>query len=288
VANPTTLILKHRSPGGAAGAPAALKSGELAYNMVDGYFYVGFGDDGAGNATSIKIVSKDDFNLNQRVPSGGNSGQVLARNGSGVAVWVDPPQTGSILVEGNGIDITDNVVSVDTSVVATNTSVATAIATKANVSHTHSASDITSGVFDVARIPVLPSQTVQVSSGTLANLTTAQQNAIVQGTVVTTTDGNRYVYNTGTKTLAASYIQLADITPEWSVIANKPSFATIATSGAYSDLSGKPALATVATSGSYTDLSNKPTLGSMAAQDSANVSITGGSISGVTIDGGTF
>ena len=36
--------------------------------------------------------------------------------------------------------------------------------------------------------------------------------------------------------------------------------ATVATTGAYSDLSGTPSLATVATSGSYTDLSNKPTI----------------------------
>jgi len=43
-------------------------------------------------------------------------------------------------------------------------------------------------------------------------------------------------------------------------IKNKPSLATVATSGAYSDLSGTPNLATVATSGSYNDLSNKPTI----------------------------
>ena len=36
--------------------------------------------------------------------------------------------------------------------------------------------------------------------------------------------------------------------------------ATVANSGAYSDLSGTPSLATVATSGSYNDLSNKPTI----------------------------
>lgn len=36
--------------------------------------------------------------------------------------------------------------------------------------------------------------------------------------------------------------------------------ATVATTGAYSDLSGTPSLATVATSGSYDDLSNKPTI----------------------------
>ena len=43
-------------------------------------------------------------------------------------------------------------------------------------------------------------------------------------------------------------------------ILNKPTLATVATTGAYSDLSGTPSLATVATSGSYTDLSNTPTI----------------------------
>ena len=43
-------------------------------------------------------------------------------------------------------------------------------------------------------------------------------------------------------------------------IKNKPTLATVATTGAYSDLSGTPSLATVATSGSYNDLSNKPTI----------------------------
>jgi hypothetical protein len=51
-----------------------------------------------------------------------------------------------------------------------------------------------------------------------------------------------------TDTEAVSYIQ------------NKPSLATVATTGSYSDLSNTPSLATVATSGSYTDLSNTPTI----------------------------
>jgi hypothetical protein len=43
--------------------------------------------------------------------------------------------------------------------------------------------------------------------------------------------------------------------------------ATVATSGAYSDLSGTPTLATVATTGAYSDLSGTPTLGTAAALD---------------------
>ena len=46
--------------------------------------------------------------------------------------------------------------------------------------------------------------------------------------------------------------------------------ATVATTGAYSDLSGTPTLATVATSGDYDDLTGKPTLGTAAATDSTD------------------
>ena len=49
------LQLKRRVTG-AAGAPAALKTAELAWNQVDRTLYGGKGDDGAGNATSIEIL----------------------------------------------------------------------------------------------------------------------------------------------------------------------------------------------------------------------------------------
>ena len=55
-----TIQLKRRASG-VAGAPAALKSGELAHNEVDDTLYVGKGDDGSGNATAI-------------VPLGGSGG----------------------------------------------------------------------------------------------------------------------------------------------------------------------------------------------------------------------
>lgn len=79
-----------------------------------------------------------------------------------------------------------------------------------------------SGVLDPAIIPAIAFTNRVISSGDLTALTTPQQAEIVQGTVVTTTDGKRWQYVSGTKTLAASYIVLSDITPEWSEIANKP------------------------------------------------------------------
>ncbi|QEE37946.1 MULTISPECIES: hypothetical protein [unclassified Methylobacterium] len=82
---------------------------------------------------------------------------------------------------------------------------------------------ITSGTIDPARIPVMGSGVQVMSPGGIADLTAANQNKITAGTIVTTTDGQRWVYSgTGTKTLEASYVVLADVTPEWAAIANKP------------------------------------------------------------------
>ena len=56
-----TIQLKRRVSG-VAGAPAALKSGEIAHNEVDDTLYVGKGDDGAGNATSVvPLAGKGSF-----------------------------------------------------------------------------------------------------------------------------------------------------------------------------------------------------------------------------------
>lgn len=52
----TNVIRIKRRVSGATGAPASLKSAELAYNMADDTIYAGYGDDGAGNATSVKPV----------------------------------------------------------------------------------------------------------------------------------------------------------------------------------------------------------------------------------------
>lgn len=61
------------------------------------------------------------------------------------------------------------------------------------------------------------------STGGIANLTTQQQGDIEKGTLVTTTDGRRWIYSgAGSKTAEASYVEIADVTPEWSAIANKP------------------------------------------------------------------
>jgi hypothetical protein len=75
---------------------------------------------------------------------------------------------------------------------------------------------------------------------------------------------------TGVVTLVAGDIGgLATVatTGAYSDLSGTPTLATVATTGAYSDLSGTPTLATVATTGAYSDLTGTPTLGTAAALD---------------------
>lgn len=82
------------------------------------------------------------------------------------------------------------------------------------------ASKITSGVLDPARIPVTSGGVV--SPGAIANLTAPQQALIVEGTLVTTTDGRQWRYSgSGSKVLEASYVELASSTT-WTALTGKP------------------------------------------------------------------
>lgn len=102
------------------------------------------------------------------------------------------------------------------------------------------AAQIGTGVIDPARIPVQAIGTQVVSAGGLADLTSGQRSAVVKGVIVTTQDGTRYLYTgAGDKADAGSYILLADVTPEWSVIAGKPaSYPPAAHAHALADVTG--------------------------------------------------
>ena len=77
-------------------------------------------------------------------------------------------------------------------------------------------------------------------------------------------------------------------TGSYSDLSGTPSLATVATTGSYSDLSGKPSLATVATTGSYNDLSDKPTIPTPTIYTAGNgIDIVSNAIS-AKVDGTTI
>jgi hypothetical protein len=110
--------------------------------------------------------------------------------------------------------------------------VGTAPGTVAAGEHTHSASDIVSGVLPLSVIPVIPgSQTIVVLGG-LADLTTEEMDLIVSGSNVVTLDGRRFVYSgTGDKKEEASYILVGSANINYSEITNTPGNATTLSGG---------------------------------------------------------
>ena len=77
-----TLKIKRRASSGNAGAPAALKSGELAFNEVstDKLLYYGYGDDGSGNATSVVAIG------GQSIPNAGLANSSVTINSNSLAL----------------------------------------------------------------------------------------------------------------------------------------------------------------------------------------------------------
>lgn len=132
----TNIIrLRRRAAGGAAGAPSSLKTTEPAYNEQDGVLYLGFGDDGSGNATSIVPVAGEGavvmltgaqtvtgvktFSSFMVTPSSAPSSDYQVANKK----YVDDAVTGGSVADGDKGDIvvssSGSVWSIDSSVIST-------------------------------------------------------------------------------------------------------------------------------------------------------------------------
>jgi hypothetical protein len=117
---------------------------------------------------------------------------------------------------------------------------------------------------------------VQLTATKGSNPTYIDQN-VTLGTTITDTVDSFQITNNGTTTVSVQLtytVAVSGSTPITGIVtsvngtsgavvvnaANLPGLATVAKTGAYSDLGGKPVLAVVATSGSYNDLLNKPSI----------------------------
>jgi len=149
-----TIQLKRRVSG-VAGAPAALKSGEIAHNEVDDTLYVGKGDDGAGNATSV-------------IPLAGRGGFLDLTTGQTVA----GAKTFSLAPKSSqdASDATDLVRKLQLDA---------GLATKAALSHSHAISDVTGlqSALDAKAPLASPGLTGTPTAPTAANDTNTTQLA---------------------------------------------------------------------------------------------------------------
>ena len=187
---------------------------------------------------------------------------------------------GSDYTAGNGIDITNNVISVDNT-----------IAKKSEIPTNYVTTD-TDQAITGDKIFTAP---LEVMDGMLSRNTTVNGNGYflyrdnVEGKVIlfglpsSKTGGTEqhptnytlatiedipsldgyatqtWVENQGYSKFSGSYNDLND-KPDLSIYAQSSNLSTVATSGSYNDLTDKPTLATVATTGSYNDLTDKPTI----------------------------
>lgn len=159
-----TIRIKRRITG-ASGAPAALKSGELAYNNVDNTLYGGYGDDGAGNATSVKpLGGEGTFTVNSR--------NISTASNSGLSGGGNLSADRSIALDINNLTTTTTLANSD--FVAIYDGTATKKITSANFLSGLGAGTVSSvalslpSIFTVSGSPVTSSGTL---TGTLANQT---------------------------------------------------------------------------------------------------------------------
>jgi hypothetical protein len=324
-----TIQLKRRVSG-VAGAPAALKSGELAHNEVDDTLYVGKGDDGSGNATSIvPVAGSGGFvaSVGTQTVGGAKTFSLVPKSGqdaSGGTDLVRKSQVDALLagkapLASPGFSGSP---TAPTPVAGTNS---TQIATTAFVNQ----AIVGFGVGDMARSTYDTDNDGKVDAAEVADAApwagitgkptsftpsghshsigqiTGLQNALNGKSGLTspafTGTPTAPTAPTGTNTtqiattgfVAAAIGALIDAAPGAmntlnelaAALGDDPSFATTVTNALASKL---------AAASNLSDLPNKGTarsnlgLGSIATQAANNVAITGGSITGIALDGGTF
>jgi len=324
-----TIQLKRRVSG-VAGAPAALKSGELAHNEVDDTLYVGKGDDGAGNATSIvpmagsggfvarvgsqSIGGAKTFSLVPKSGQDASGGTDLVRKSQLDALLAGKAPLASPGFSGSPTAPTP-VAGTNSTQIATTAFVNDAIVGFGAGDMARSTYDSDSdGKVDAAEVAdAVPwsgitgkptSFTPSSHSHSIAQVTGLQSELNGKSPLTSPAFGGTPTAptaSTGTNTtqiattgfVAAAIAALIDAAPGAmntlnelaAALGDDPNFASSVTNA----LAGK-----LAAGSNLSDLPTKGTarsnlgLGSMATQASSNVAITGGSITGIALDGGTF
>jgi hypothetical protein len=323
------IRIKRRASGN-AGAPAALKSAELAHNEVDDTLYIGKGDDGAGNATSVMALAGKgafaDLSSTQTV-SGAKTFSIVpksSQDASGGTDLVRKSQLDTLLAAKAPLasPALTGTPTAPTAAPATNT---TQIATTAFVQEALSgagAGDMSKAVYDttnngkvdVAEVAEAvpwtgvtgkpstfpPTAHVHVTSDVTGLDTALAGKAPLASpaltgtpTAPTATGGTNSTQIATTAFVAAAITAVINGAPGAldtlnelaAALGNDGDFATTITNG----LAEK--LARAANLSDLTDAvaaRSNLGLGSMAIQAASNVAITGGTLDGVTLDGGTF
>ena len=323
------IRIKRRASGN-AGAPAALKSAELAHNEVDNTLYVGKGDDGSGNATSIvpvggagafadlastqTIAGAKTFSIVPKASQDASGGTDLVRKSqldtllAAKAPLASPALTGTPTAPTAAL-------STSTTQIATTAFVQEALSGAGAGDMLKSIYDTTdNGKVDVAEVaeavpwtgvmgkpssfpPAAHSHPTSEITGLDAALALkaplASPDLTGTPTAPTATAGTSSTQIATTAFVAAAIAALIDGSPGAldtlnelaAALGDDANFAATVTNALA--LKAEKA-ANLSDLTSVTAARTNLGLGTMATQAASNVAITGGSIDGVTLDGGTF
>jgi len=296
------IIRIKRRVSGSPGAPLALKTAELAYNMADDIIYAGHGDDTAGNATSIRVV--------------GGTGAFVALTTAQTIAGIKTFSSSPIVPTPSAGDNSTKVAT--TAYLDSKLGVASGIATldgtgKVPVSQLPAAATGAmsyQGVWNAStNTPTLASGTG--TKGAMYKVSVAGTTAldgyndwavgdfvVFNGTTWDGIDGDKSEVTSVAGRIGAVVLAIADISGGAPLASPAFTGAPTAPTQTQGDNSTKLATTAYVDTGLATKL-NSSAVGTIASQNANSVAITGGSINGVTLgntvafsgtdlDGGTF